>query len=417
VLLCALLVWALHRFGAVETDTLLFLFLFMVVPAGLAVASFRALPFGDWRDVPLVVAGLGLLAGAAFLPELEGKGFVLAATGWITLLVTLWTAGRGVESARRLVWFLTGVGWLEAGYGFVQSIGGVDYIGSHFRDIGPIATGTLIHYNHYAGLLNMLFALSAGVVLGGRATTRRERFAAGERGARTWLAILGCASMGLAVLLSRSRGGSVTLVVTAVFLAAMVFAAGRRDRRLRGAARAGPILILTVVGLGFAFGIDKLVARFEDVDENNRMVIYQDTLRMIGDHPLGVGPGMYAWRILPYESLGSTHHYGHAHNDYLEVAAEWGIGVAILFWGMVAWRFWRTVRGFFEATDAWTRGLCLGAAGAILSILVHSVVDFNLQIPSNLMVFAMIVGLSWTAARGGGAARQRATVHPIRTPS
>jgi O-antigen ligase len=417
VLLCALLVWALFRFGAVETDALLFLILFLVVSAGLAVASFRALPFGDWRDLPLVVVGLGVLGGAAFLPELQGKGFVLAATGWITLLVTLWTAGRGVESARALVWFLTGVGGLEAGYGFVQSIGGVDYIGSHFRGIGPIATGTLVHYNHYAGLLNMLFALSAGVVLGGRPTTRRERSTAGERGARAWLAILGCASMGLAVLLSRSRGGSVTFVVTAVFLAAMLFAAGRRDRRLRGAARAGPILILTVVGLGLAFGIDKLLTRFEDVEQNNRRVIWADTLKMIGDHPLGIGPGMYPWRMLSYESLGSTDHYGHAHNDYLEVAAEWGVAVAILFWAMLFWRFWRTVRGFFEASDAWTRGLCLGCAGAILSILVHSIVDFNLQIPSNLMVFAMIVGLSWTAARGGGAAGRRATVHPIRTPA
>jgi O-antigen ligase len=413
VLLCLVLEWALFRFGAAETDVLLGLFLLLIPAAGLALVSFRALPFGDWRDVPLVVTGVVMLVLAAALPSLESRGFVHAAVGWIALVVTLEVAGRGPRSARGFVWFLSGVGWFEAGYGFVQAIGGVDYIGTHFRELGPIATGTLIHYNHYAGLLNMVFALAVGVALGGRSSSRRRLAVRGETVARTWLLILGCASMGLAVLLSRSRGGAVTLVATAVFLAAMLAARGFRDRQMRGAARAGSILILTVAGLGLAFGVDKLLARFENVDENARIVIYGDTLRMIADHPLGIGPGMYQWRILQYETLGSTQHYGHAHNDYLEIAAEWGVAVAILFWAMVVWRFVRSASAFFHASDPWLRGLGLGTAGAILSILIHSLVDFNLQIPSNLMVFAIVLGLSWVASAGIGAVRREATVHAI----
>jgi O-antigen ligase len=405
-------VWALFRFGAAETDVLLALFLLLLPPAGLALASFRGLPFGDWRDGPLAAVGLAILAAGAWLPSLESKGFVHAAVGWITLVVSLWVATRARAWARAAVWFLAAIGCFEAAYGFVQAIGGVDYIGSHHRELGPIATGTLIHYNHYAGLLNMCFALTVGVALGGRSASRGRRHAAGEQVARTWLLILACASMGLAVLLSRSRGGSVTLVVTAVFLAAMLAARGFRDRQ-RAAASAGPILILTVLGLGLAFGIDQLLARFENVDENNRLLIYEDTLRMIADAPLGVGPGMYQWRILPYETLGSTQHYGHAHNDYLEVAAEWGVAVAAAFWGLVVWRFYRSTRTFLTASDPWIRGLALGCAGAILSILVHSLVDFNLQIPSNLMVFAMVLALSWAATPGPAASDRRATVHPF----
>ena len=354
-----------------------------------------------------------LLAAAAFLPALESKGFVHAGVGWMTLVITLWIAGRGPGSARGLVWFLVGLGCFEAAYGFVQAIGGVDYIGSHFRNLGPVATGTLIHYNHYAGLLNMVFALSVGVALGGRSRARRGRAAVGEHGARTWLLILGCASMGLAVILSRSRGGTVTLVATTVFLAAMLALRGWNDREMRGATRAGGILLLTVAGLGLAFGVDAVLARFANVGTDHRTVIFKDTLRMIADHPMGIGPGLYQWRILSYETLGSTDHYGHAHNDYLEVTAEWGILVALLFWGMVGWRFYRVTTGFLAASEPWTRGLCLGCAGAILTILLHSLVDFNLYIPANLMVFAMVLGLSWSATAGIRARRRRGTVHPI----
>ncbi len=40
------------------------------------------------------------------------------------------------------------------------------------------------------------------------------------------------------------------------------------------------------------------------------------------------------------------------------------------------------------------RGILLACTGAIFSILVHSFTDFNLQIPSNAMLFFTFVGIS-----------------------
>ena len=86
----------------------------------------------------------------------------------------------------------------------------------------------------------------------------------------------------------------------------------------------------------------------------------------------------------------------HAHNDYLQSAAEWGIPAALVFWGFVLWRLRQAARTFFQSKDRWRQGIALGCVGAIFSILLHSFIDFNLQIPSNWMIFNIVLGLSWS---------------------
>jgi len=119
---------------------------------------------------------------------------------------------------------------------------------------------------------------------------------------------------------------------------------------------------------------------------------------VIADQPwLGIGPGMYKWRFRPYQPGPVSLWYDHAHNDYLQVAAEWGVPLALAFWAIVIWFFLASARLFLaERRDSWLQGMALGCAGALLSILLHSLVDFNLQIPTNLMLFCMVLGLSST---------------------
>jgi O-antigen ligase len=105
---------------------------------------------------------------------------------------------------------------------------------------------------------------------------------------------------------------------------------------------------------------------------------------------------MYRWRFRPYQSIDTLRLYDHAHNDYLESAAEWGIPLALLAWGFVLWRFSRCVAIFLASRDPERRGLALGCSAAIFSILTHSLVDFTLQIPALLMLFCAVLGLAWS---------------------
>lgn len=392
------LTWGLLRFGAAETSRLYQLFLFLLLPAVLALVTPPWRGRVDSRSVVLVLLGVFLLSLAAFNPTLEARGYLHLAVGWIALWLSLWLAVRSRRQQRFLLLLLILLGALEALYGLVQSIGGVDYIGSYFRNRGRIATGTLINRNHYAALLNMILPLGLGMLATSVAGRRRDDQPRSETLARTWIVLLGSSLMGVAVLLSLSRGGTLSLLLTLLFLG-MLLVLGRRRlsrRRLSGAAIA--VLVFTIAGMGAAIGVEALLERFGHLEQGlSRVAVYRDSLELIRDHPgRGVGPGMYRWRFHPYQSVSPGSLYGHAHNDYLETSAECGVLLALLGWAFVFWRFFRASEIALKSRDPRRQGLALGCAAAMFSILIHSLIDFSLQIPAILMVFACIVALAWS---------------------
>ncbi len=406
----AALAWGLLRFGAAETRVLYQLFLLLLLPA--LIAAFSPRLAKPKALLPLLLVGLFLLAHTALQPTLEGLGFIHLSIGWMALFLTVRLASDSQRWARNLLLFLIVLGGAEAAYGMVQSIGGVDAIGSYSRGLGEIATGTFINRNHFAGLLNMTLPLAVGALFTAFARRRSSRHAASETYALTWIVLLCCSLMGLAVLLSQSRAGTVTLISSLLFLSLLLVLARRRSAGKSIPGLAAWIILFTVLGLGLSVGLEALLARFGRLgQEDLRIRVYRDSLELIADHPLlGVGPGMYRWRFRPYQTEGTERLYDHAHNDFLETAAEWGVPLALLFWGFVLRRFYRSARLFVESRHPVRQGIALGSATAIFSILLHSLFDFNLQIPANLAVLCTILGLAWSLEwTGRRSARQPAS--------
>ena len=83
-----------------------------------------------------------------------------------------------------------------------------------------------------------------------------------------------------------------------------------------------------------------------------------------------------------------------AHNDYLQFLAELGVigftMLAVFLGGIV----WKTAGAAWKEQDVDSRYLAIACAGSLIAILLHSIVDFNLQIPANAMVFSWVCGLS-----------------------
>ena len=125
-----------------------------------------------------------------------------------------------------------------------------------------------------------------------------------------------------------------------------------------------------------------------------RLGIFRDTMRMIAANPWGVGPSRYRDVFRQYQTERPDLLFDHAHNDYLESAAEWGIPLALLFWGLIVSVLLQAVRAFWRSQSPERRGVLLAASGAMVSILVHSLTDFNLHIPSNAMLFFIFVGIA-----------------------
>ncbi len=391
---------------------MLYGFFLLLLPAGLLILlapGYRRLPAAIFW--PLSAIGLGLLAQALRLPSTEGRGYLHWAVGWLALVLGLALGRAGRRPAVALAGLLVALGAGEALYGLAQALGVVEHVGSYARFKGSIATGTYVNQNHYAGLLAMTLPLAVGAVYALWARRDDVRSPRSERLAALWLALLGCALLGLSLLLSRSRSGAVVLLATLLALAVLLAAGGRRRRGAGLSGAAGAVLVGLVLVLGLGVGLEALGERFRPTGQpDRRLPVFRDGLRLVAERPLtGVGPGMFVWRFRPYQTEHTETRWKHAHSDYLETAAEWGIPAALLLWGFVAWRCQRGVALFLSSRRGWRRGLALGGAGAILAILLFSLTDFNLQIPANLAVFGAILGLVWGLETTGRRSRPTGT--------
>jgi O-antigen ligase len=145
------------------------------------------------------------------------------------------------------------------------------------------------------------------------------------------------------------------------------------------------------------------MARFENLGEqyeasaNNRATIWKDTIRLIDIHPwVGTGLGTFSIAYPAVQTSFEGRLVSHAHNDYLEFASELGIPAALLLFGGIFYLLLQSARSFRRNENRLDRIVALGCFGSILSILLHSLTDFNLQIPANALVFAVVLGMTYT---------------------
>jgi len=137
-------------------------------------------------------------------------------------------------------------------------------------------------------------------------------------------------------------------------------------------------------------GIERLwhvysLRQFTDV----RLIQWMDALVALPEYwLLGVGTGGYDYFYAAIKSpqLGALR-YDHAHNDYLEFFVTTGVVGLFLFIGCIFFLF----RGYFafaKRQGSTEHNVDIYAAfWAVSTVLIHSIVDFNLQIPANFLLF------------------------------
>jgi O-antigen ligase len=136
-----------------------------------------------------------------------------------------------------------------------------------------------------------------------------------------------------------------------------------------------------------------------------RLAVWADTLRLIGERPLaGIGLGAFESAYTKVQTVDVNARVDHAHNDYLQIAAELGVPAVLLFWAMIFSLASRTARACWIPASRARHAIALGATGALAALLLHSLTDFNLYIPANGLVFAVVLGLG----SGNGTAAERA---------
>ncbi|MFN0072823.1 MAG: O-antigen ligase family protein, partial [Chloroflexota bacterium] len=249
--------------------------------------------------------------------------------------------------------------------------------------------------NPYAGYLASVLPLA--VVCAIASPTRRFRLLAA-----------GCAlCAGLAIVMSFSRGAWLGLV-----LGFVVMLLSWRRSAVRAVAALGfvgvlfgvlaatgllpPVLADRIAPVVEYFGVFD-VRGVRPTPENfaliERLAHWQAGWEMFQEQPLlGVGAGNYPARYIDYALPGWPESLGHAHNYYLNMAAEAGIvAFCALLWmlGSLMW----CARSAFLRSSGFHRALALGLLGSTVVFSVHSFFD-NLLVNSMAIQIGAFLGLT-----------------------
>jgi len=407
----------------------------------------RPLAISPWdvmSTLGRISIGLGAFAVIVAFPWRTRPGEEEDARSWVLGRLVATVLAGGVLVA------VLGLVQLAAGNGFVM------WLSEELAE--DRASGPFVNPNHYAAWLEMVIpvALAYGIALAERlrrkiSATAKAGRRMGVRARRAWVSALVTHQQRLwppllaAVLLlvmifahaaSESRGGQAALLVglgvAAAGMAGRAAQSSSRHRVWRAVSVAGgALLILGAIGsmLVWARAQSDVAASdlsaAGDMSLGARLAAASLGSGIVRDFPLfGTGLGSWLHAFRPYQAPPlETGILDHAHNDYLELTAETGlVGIALV--ALFVFAVVRTVRRSREESTALERQerrhgehrpfgfevsewrLALrqhhlfrwGLAGGVAAILVHSLVDFGLRMPANLLLLMVLLGAVVLAA-------------------
>jgi O-antigen ligase len=421
------------------------------LPPLLALAAMATLVVGQWlgvggRDSPWALrsqdtaqTGFYALVCLAYL------------AAWLLVLLC-------VNSQRRVAMLLGGV---VAG-GVVQALlavalhagtgGSYSFLFVEFNDNGR-ASGTFPNPDHLAGYMELCLSAGFGLLVaqfGSHASGRsapgwqaRWQAAAAFLLSRKMLLRLLLVVMVVALVMTHSRMGNGAFFAALLLVGCIVATVSHKLRRPALWLVASMVLIDVII-IGQWVGLDRVVDRlqgtavstvaqaevaaalpelhsakdFREESIQERMRIPLLATSLVQARPwFGHGAGTFYIALPAIKPAGFPHLWDHAHNDYVEWAVDTGlVGLGLLL-SVAALTAWRALHLLRDREPRLHRGVGTAALMALACLGLHSLVDFNLQIPANGLTLVLLLALPWavpvtwparaarrTSARSHGAA-------------
>jgi len=341
--------------------------------------------------VPILL--FAALIGAQLLLNLSAywyvtwrKALLWAAYAMLFFLVT--QCFRSTASLKRFGQFFTAYGFLLALFAIIQQFtwNGKIYWVVPNRNGGWVY-GPYVNHAHYAGLMVLLVPIPLVFSIAGFS----------RKPARVLFAFAALI-MASTIFLSQSLGGIVSFAAELLVFGVLTTLGQRSHRHvyLLGVAcivLAGWLIILSPGGLG------RRLAELHHPQNmgaaGDRIAIMKDSFKMVRERPiLGWGFGTFSVVYPSFRSFYSNFVVNEAHNDYVQILVETGVvgfAIAIAFVGLV---YRISLRGIEHWRSEPRAGIALAALVGFSGLLVHSLCDFNLQIPANAALFFVLAAIA-----------------------
>lgn len=364
----------------------------------------------------------------------ETRIYVLRCIGYVG---AFWLVQLLVTSDRRrmaLLGGLLGAGVLQALIAMVLFSGAskYEYLGFDFAQ-GLRATGTFPQADALANYMLLTFSAGLAVMLTqmghpsapAKAAQRHRRALAalefmmsGKMVVRLMLVTLV-----IALVLTRSRMGNGAFFLALFIVAIWIMARSANLRRSAGILVVS-LLVVDLVVIGQWVGLSKVLSRMEateiaadaasasqtpasgrpsapqprreeTLEERTRPV--RDAMAMLQERPwTGFGGGTFYNAFTRYKVESLPLPYNHAHNDYVEIAADVGLPGLLLLAGVALLTAVRAFRLMQDGHSPHARGVAAGVGMALLCALLHALVDLNLQINANAMTLTVLLAVVWS---------------------
>ena len=325
----------------------------------------------------LALAALALFLAARACAAAHGRALARG-IGWMALIAALLGIGKKMLFPSGLV------------YGFWAPL-----------EPGAVAFGPIINRNHYAAWAVAAIALSAGGLVA-QAMRRREHAPARQRlvialsdTRGLWL-LFAIAVSTASVVVTASRAGFIGWLAAAMTL---MFAGWRRAGGRAMAVFTAIALVCLAAAMMWSRP-DRLLLRMggPEAGVGLRTEIWRESAGLAARYPVaGVGTGAFPAAMTHYQTRRDLF-LNHAHNQYLEIAAEGGLLLSLPLLLAIAGLAGSARRGLAADRGSffWLRA---GALAALVGLAVLSIWESPFRTPATLMMAAVAAGFAAAPSR------------------
>ncbi|HVE56115.1 MAG TPA: O-antigen ligase family protein [Pyrinomonadaceae bacterium] len=414
ILLCVCIVFTALAYGTVHQPTIAIFYLLTAAVVILwAVDSFKT---GIFRfnktllQVPIIgtvvyaliqiipfgnLAETGGVSGIGRTISLEPFWTQMFALHFLALFFIFAASLTFLDSAsrlRKMTTLITVFGFAFAFFAILQAVLSPTKIYGIYEVEYAKPFGSFVNRHNFAAYIEMAIAVPLGLLFAG-AVQRDKRL--------IYLTAIGL--MGVALLLSGSRGGLVAVLAEVVFILILTNKS-QGSGKLFIKIGLAVLLIGVIIGGAIMIGGESSLTRFAETAvsndiSTNRTHIWGITLQVIKNNlPFGAGIGAFAAAYTPYDTMNGIERVEQAHNDYLQILADAGI-VGLLLAGFFIYQLFRTGLQNVKTDNLFRRGVAIGAFAGCFAILVHSLFDFVLHTTAITVLFLTLASLVVVSGR------------------